>query len=350
MELQIELKGKKEIVTTDWQLQIAKGKAVFEALDIKHFKNEEERKDAFKLQKKIVIYRDYIKQKIKDLDDVAIARLREELLVFDRLLTSKNGDIDRAIKKWKEDEKDRQIDEGFSLVLQQPNFKVNRECYRVDFLVEIKGKTLDKFFEEGQKLASKYSDVLENKQLKFDKVMYELKTHCKEIDYNIPENYLEVLSKKTIENSFNIVEDIEKTKIILKSQKDKADEIIRQKEEPVEVKTEQPPIVNKTIDNNDVDNDKMLEITKILKSPEIFHVISEPGDMTRYDFMIIKNYDDYLITPFKSTFRFPQRINIWDIKNKKIYNDKIAEDNNCNPCTVKAVVDAIKKIEEDNNK
>ncbi len=45
-----------------------------------------------------------------------------------------------------------------------------------------------------------------------------------------------------------------------------------------------------------------------------FRIISEPGDNTRYDYIIHRNGDDFCITPYESTFTFPQRLNYWDIK------------------------------------
>ncbi len=50
----------------------------------------------------------------------------------------------------------------------------------------------------------------------------------------------------------------------------------------------------------------MRHITKI----NVFHIISEPGDRTRYDYMINQEGpDDFTIAPVKSTFPFPQRLN-----------------------------------------
>lgn len=56
----------------------------------------------------------------------------------------------------------------------------------------------------------------------------------------------------------------------------------------------------------------MIEINII--ELEWFHVISEPGDATRYDFLVTKDYDNFLIVPYGSSFKFPQRINKYDIK------------------------------------
>lgn len=90
----------------------------------------------------------------------------------------------------------------------------------------------------------------------------------------------------------------------------------------------------------------MLEIKAILSFPQIFKVISEPGDMTRYDFLVIKNYDEYIIAPFESTFVFPQRLNIWDIKKGgDDYIESISSKYKCNWHTTNTVVQAILEIE-----
>lgn len=74
------------------------------------------------------------------------------------------------------------------------------------------------------------------------------------------------------------------------------------------------------------------------------HIISEPGDGTRYDYIMLDIYDEYVFAPFRSTFRFPQRLNYWEIKNadeEKIIS--IADKENCNPYTVKECIRAIKE-------
>lgn len=50
---------------------------------------------------------------------------------------------------------------------------------------------------------------------------------------------------------------------------------------------------------------------------DIYRIICEPGDMTRYDFFVIPYFDDFLIFPCESEFKFPQRLNKFDIFNQK---------------------------------
>ena len=93
----------------------------------------------------------------------------------------------------------------------------------------------------------------------------------------------------------------------------------------------------------------MREIKKYYETPNngtIYHVISEPGDMTRYDYFIYQNYEDYSIMPCKSTFIFPQRLNWWDITNDWDpigWNDIItmSEKYGCNPHTLKEIINTI---------
>ena len=59
--------------------------------------------------------------------------------------------------------------------------------------------------------------------------------------------------------------------------------------------------------------DNVIEYSLISK--EVSRVIWEPGDCTRYEFLVIRDYDDFLICPYKSTFKFPNKLNMYDIKN-----------------------------------
>ena len=96
------------------------------------------------------------------------------------------------------------------------------------------------------------------------------------------------------------------------------------------------------------------------KDIEVYHVISEPGDMTRYDFVVYPYFDEFIIAPFKSTFRFPQKLNKWTIKsviydyeNKDIELElaarMLSDITDINPHTVVQVARAIYRIFEDEN-
>ncbi len=79
----------------------------------------------------------------------------------------------------------------------------------------------------------------------------------------------------------------------------------------------------------------MIQITE--ETIKVWHIISEPGDATRYDFMVKQDYDDFIIFSAGSTFKFPQRINRWEL------DDEIKAD--CNPSTTRAVIAALKEIQ-----
>ena len=84
----------------------------------------------------------------------------------------------------------------------------------------------------------------------------------------------------------------------------------------------------------------------ITMNVNLYHVISEPGDMTRYDYFVFKDYDYYCFMPCKNTFRFPQRLNYWDIKDMRMEQDnkefmKLAKIENCNPHTLKECIKTI---------
>jgi hypothetical protein len=81
----------------------------------------------------------------------------------------------------------------------------------------------------------------------------------------------------------------------------------------------------------------MRQITQIATyAGDLYHVVSEPGDGTRYDFVVLRQYDDFTFMPCKSTFRYPQRINFYDIPDSVLTSDfaEIAKKEQCNPHTV----------------
>lgn len=87
------------------------------------------------------------------------------------------------------------------------------------------------------------------------------------------------------------------------------------------------------------------------------HVISEPGDATRYEFIAYRFGDEISIMPVNSSFKYPQRINIWAAKSviEDISSDIITDINgdiitdiseifSCNPHTVLEVCKSIVAI------
>ena len=87
----------------------------------------------------------------------------------------------------------------------------------------------------------------------------------------------------------------------------------------------------------------------------IKHVVSEPGDCTRYDYVLMPYGDEYIISPYMSTFPFPRRLHWFLIKDistveqcaEFIELNKDRYDNNLkdvNPNTLFEVINAIKEL------
>ena len=91
--------------------------------------------------------------------------------------------------------------------------------------------------------------------------------------------------------------------------------------------------------------------TKTKITDNLYHVISEPGDHTRYDYMVYKNYDNYSFMPVESTFRFPQRLNIYSVRGideKRIR--EIAEYENCNYYTLLECIRTMEELDANTSK
>ena len=52
-----------------------------------------------------------------------------------------------------------------------------------------------------------------------------------------------------------------------------------------------------------------------IKEIKGYHVVSEPGDCTRYDFLVHLKGDTVIVSPYNSTFKFPENLDIFDIEN-----------------------------------
>ena len=80
----------------------------------------------------------------------------------------------------------------------------------------------------------------------------------------------------------------------------------------------------------------------------LYCIVSEPGDATKYDYIVYKDYDYFCFMPRKSTFRFPQRLSWWDVEdiddNELI---KLAEKECCNPHTLTECIRTMKEIRSD---
>jgi hypothetical protein len=84
----------------------------------------------------------------------------------------------------------------------------------------------------------------------------------------------------------------------------------------------------------------------------LYHIFSEPGDATRYDYIVLKMNDDYCFMPRKSVFRFPQRLNYWGVKNGLDPNNaqeivELAELNHCNFYTLMECIRTVIELHEE---
>lgn len=90
------------------------------------------------------------------------------------------------------------------------------------------------------------------------------------------------------------------------------------------------------------------EITKMA----VARVISEPGDCTRYDYLVMKFGDDYMFMPYDSTFTFPQRLNKWEVSDIETIEEAeaftlqtAARHSRVNPHTMLECINYINKCE-----
>ena len=85
---------------------------------------------------------------------------------------------------------------------------------------------------------------------------------------------------------------------------------------------------------------------KTKSSIKVVHVISEPGDLTRYDYAYYRRYDDFVFMPIKNSFNYPQRLNYYDIKDLEETRAgvfELSQELNCNPCTLLECISTIKE-------
>jgi hypothetical protein len=95
----------------------------------------------------------------------------------------------------------------------------------------------------------------------------------------------------------------------------------------------------------------MKTIKRISIDLALFHIESEPGDATHYSYIMLQNYDKYIFMPFDSTFRFPQKLDYYDIKN--LSEEEIialAKKENCNPFTLSECIRTIEELHDQKTK
>jgi len=76
------------------------------------------------------------------------------------------------------------------------------------------------------------------------------------------------------------------------------------------------------------------------KDLPVIHVVSEPGDCTKYNYFVIIDHDDYHFVSVSNSFSYPQKINRWDVvppvsPSFEDCCEDLAKKYNCNPWTAK---------------
>lgn len=94
-----------------------------------------------------------------------------------------------------------------------------------------------------------------------------------------------------------------------------------------------------------------------------FAIISEPGDATQYEYMVYRDGpDEFCFMPMATTFRFPQRLNYYSVKDlptsrKELMDNndnpidnepvfKMANEENCNVNTLMECIRTVKLLHE----
>ena len=85
---------------------------------------------------------------------------------------------------------------------------------------------------------------------------------------------------------------------------------------------------------------------KTFTTMECIHVISEPSDCTRYDYIVIQTSpDEYGFIPYRNTFKYPHKINYWDIKDiSDVEISKLSDAYGCNFYTLKECIRTINEL------
>lgn len=86
---------------------------------------------------------------------------------------------------------------------------------------------------------------------------------------------------------------------------------------------------------------------KTMERADAIRVISEPGDATRYDYVVLRpSPDEFIFSPFGNTFNYPDRLNYFDIERIDTVDEcmNIAYKFRCNPHTVLECIRTAKEL------
>jgi hypothetical protein len=93
----------------------------------------------------------------------------------------------------------------------------------------------------------------------------------------------------------------------------------------------------------------------VIMESKIWEVVSEPGDGSRYHYLVVKQGDTFMFLPLRNTFKYPQKIGYWgvvdidvDMDNSKLEMSKkiteIARFWDSNPWTVRECIATMKEL------
>lgn len=79
----------------------------------------------------------------------------------------------------------------------------------------------------------------------------------------------------------------------------------------------------------------MKRITIHPVSEDLYHIESEPGDATHYDYIAFDDAGTFHFCAAKSSIRYPATLDYWEVRNADEENiNKLAVREHCNPWTV----------------
>lgn len=84
---------------------------------------------------------------------------------------------------------------------------------------------------------------------------------------------------------------------------------------------------------------------KEISNLTVIHVISEPGDYTKYDYAYYRQHDVFYFMPITGSFKYPQMIcsrDVKDIADETVHS--IAKEYGCN---VHTVMECVRTIQEE---
>lgn len=82
------------------------------------------------------------------------------------------------------------------------------------------------------------------------------------------------------------------------------------------------------------------------ESLPMIHIISEPGNGVHYNYLVFRDGpDEFCFMPARSTFRFPQRLNFYDVQSaEESAIHLLSVEHNCNPWTIIECIRIMKEL------